>query len=98
MLRIPLASSGDITMENHPFKDWVYEWDGAAHPEGEGDITSVSVPDGLDYSPVEVRQYKLNLVLRRCWLMYQRRKRSSNGKVMFQGTHQTPTKARLAAM
>ena len=57
------GSDGDITMETHPFKDWVYEWDGAAHPEGEGDITfRIRSYDGLDYSPIVVRQYKLNLV------------------------------------
>ena len=57
------GSDGDITMETHPFKNWVYEWDGAAHPEGEGDITfRIRSYDGLDYSPVVVRQYKLNLV------------------------------------
>ena len=48
---------------NHPFKNWVYEWDMSAHPEGEGDITfRIRSYDGLDYSPIEVRQYKLNLV------------------------------------
>ena len=57
------GSNGDITMANHPYKDWLFEWDLSAHPEGEGDVTfRIRSYDGLDYSPVEVRQYKLNLV------------------------------------
>ena len=38
------GSSGDITMENHPFKDWVYEWDGAAHPKVRATSPSVFAP------------------------------------------------------
>jgi hypothetical protein len=33
------GANGVITMANHPFKDWSFEWDMSAHPEGEGDVT-----------------------------------------------------------
>ena len=57
------GADGEITLANHPFKDWSFDWDLSAHPEGEGDVTfRVRSYDGLDYSPVEVRKYKLNLV------------------------------------
>ena len=86
------GSNGDITMENHPFKDWVYEWDGAAHPEGEGDITfRIRSYDGLDYSPVEVRQYKLNLVAPTILVdIPTEGSVHQNGKVLFQGTASDP--------
>ena len=86
------GSNGDITMENHPFKDWVYEWDGAAHPEGEGDITfRIRSYDGLDYSPVEVRQYKLNLVAPSLLVdVPTTGSVHQTGKVMFQGTASDP--------
>ena len=57
------GSGGEITKSNHPFKTWAFDWEMSAHPEGEGDVTfRVRSYDGLDYSPVEVRKYKLNLV------------------------------------
>ena len=86
------GSNGDITMENHPFKNWVYEWDGAAHPEGEGDITfRIRSYDGLDYSPVEVRQYKLNLVPPTILVdVPTEGSVHQNGKVLFQGTASDP--------
>jgi len=56
-------SGGVITKSNHPFKTWNFDWEMSGHPEGEGDVTfRVRSYDGLDYSPVEVRKYKLNLV------------------------------------
>ena len=57
------GAAGMITKSNHPFKTWNFDWEMSAHPEGEGDVTfRVRSYDGLDYSPVEVRKYKLNLV------------------------------------
>lgn len=57
------GAGGEITLSNHPFKAWSFDWDLSAHPEGEGDVTfRVRSYDGLDYSPIEVRKYKLNLV------------------------------------
>jgi hypothetical protein len=57
------GAGGEITLANHPFKTWSFDWDLSAHPEGEGDVTfRVRSYDGLDYSPIEVRKYKLNLV------------------------------------
>ena len=86
-------------METHPFKDWVYEWDGAAHPEGEGDITfRIRSYDGLDYSPIEVRQYKLNLVAPTLLVdVPTEGSEHQTGKILFQGTASDPTVERLAA-
>lgn len=86
------GANGEITMETHPFKDWVYEWDGAAHPEGEGDITfRIRSYDGLDYSPVEVRQFKLNLVPPTILVdIPTEGSEHRNGKVLFQGTASDP--------
>ena len=86
------GANGEITMETHPFKDWVYEWDGAAHPEGEGDITfRIRSYDGLDYSPIEVRQYKLNLVPPTILVdVPTQGSVHQNGKVLFQGTASDP--------
>ena len=86
------GANGVITMETHPFKDWVYEWDGAAHPEGEGDITfRIRSYDGLDYSPIEVRQYKLNLVPPTILVdVPTQGSVHQNGKVLFQGTASDP--------
>ena len=86
------GANGEITMETHPFKDWVYEWDGSAHPEGEGDITfRIRSYDGLDYSPIEVRQYKLNLVPPTILVdVPTQGSVHQNGKVLFQGTASDP--------
>jgi hypothetical protein len=86
------GANGEITMETHPFKDWVYEWDGAAHPEGEGDITfRIRSYDGLDYSPIEVRQYKLNLVPPTILVdVPTEGSVHQNGRVLFQGTASDP--------
>lgn len=86
------GANGQITMETHPFKDWVYEWDGAAHPEGEGDITfRIRSYDGLDYSPIEVRQYKLNLVPPTILVdVPTEGSVHQNGRVLFQGTASDP--------
>ena len=86
------GANGEITMETHPFKNWVYEWDGAAHPEGEGDITfRIRSYDGLDYSPIEVRQYKLNLVPPTILVdVPTQGSVHQNGKVLFQGTASDP--------
>ncbi len=86
------GANGEITMANHPFKEWSFEWDMSAHPEGEGDVTfRVRSYDGLDYSPVEVRQYKLNLVPPTILVdVPLSGSEHSNGKVLFQGTASDP--------
>ena len=86
------GSNGEITMANHPFKDWVFNWDMSAHPEGEGDVTfRIRSYDGLDYSPVEVRQYKLNLVAPTILVdVPTSGSAHSTGKVLFQGTASDP--------
>ena len=68
-------------------------------PEGEGDITfRIRSYDGLDYSPVEVRQFKLNLVPPTILVdiptdgsVHQ------NGKVLFQGTASDPYQGTLGS-
>ena len=86
------GSSGDITMANHPNKEWSFDWDMSAHPEGESDVTfRVRSYDGLDYSPVEVRQYKLNLVPPTILVdVPSTGSTHSTGKVLFQGTASDP--------
>ena len=86
------GANGAITMQTHPFKDWVYEWDGSAHPEGEGDITfRIRSFDGLDYSPIEVRQYKLNLVAPTLLVdVPTEGSVHTTGRVLFQGTASDP--------
>jgi hypothetical protein len=87
-----VSGASEITMANHPFKDWVFEWDMSAHPEGEGDVTfRIRSFDGLDYSPVEVRQYKLNLVAPTILVdVPTAGSAHNNGKVLFQGTASDP--------
>ena len=68
-------------------------------PSGEGDITfRIRSYDGLDYSPVEVRQFKLNLVPPTILVdiptdgsVHQ------NGKVLFQGTASDPYQGTLGS-
>ena len=86
------GSNGEITIANHPFKDWAFDWDMSAHPEGEGDVTfRVRSYDGLDYSPVEVRQYKLNLVAPTILVdVPNTGSVHTNGKVLFEGTASDP--------
>ena len=86
------GSNGDVTMENHPFKDWAFDWDMSAHPAGEGDVTfRIRSYDGLDYSPVEVRQYKLNLVPPTTYVDIPNTGTThTTGKVMFQGSATDP--------
>tara|TARA_X000001036_G_scaffold169291_1_gene160226 strand:- start:38492 stop:42898 length:4407 start_codon:yes stop_codon:yes gene_type:complete len=86
------GANGVITMENHPFKDWSFDWDMSAHPEGEGDVTfRVRSYDGLDYSPVTVRLYKLNLVAPTIVVdVPNTGSTHTNGKVLFQGTASDP--------
>ncbi len=86
------GAGGEITKSNHPFKSWSFDWEMSAHPEGEGDVTfRVRSYDGLDYSPVEVRKYKLNLVAPTI-LVDSPNDGSSheNGKVTFTGTASDP--------
>jgi len=55
-------SGGIITKESYPFSSWSFDWDLSNYPEGEGDVTfKVRSYDGLEYSPLTVRKYKLNL-------------------------------------
>ena len=86
------SGTSEITMANHPFKDWVFEWDMSAHAEGEGDVTfRIRSYDGLDYSPIEVRQYKLNLVAPTILVdVPNTGSVHSTGKVLFQGTASDP--------
>ena len=86
------GANGAITMANHPFKDWSFSWDMSAHPEGEGDVTfRIRSYDGLDYSPVEVRQFKLNLVPPTILVdVPNSGSTHSNGKILFQGTASDP--------
>ena len=85
-------SQGMITKLNHPFKTWSFDWEMSGHPQGEGDVTfRVRSYDGLDYSPVEVRKYKLNLVPPSI-LVNSPNDGSyhENGKVTFTGTASDP--------
>ena len=86
------GANGEITMANHPYKDWSFDWDMSAHPEGEGDVTfRIRSYDGLDYSPVEVRQFKLNLVAPTILVdVPTSGSAHSTGKVLFQGTASDP--------
>ena len=86
------GANGEITKSNHPFKTWSFNWDLSAHPEGEGDVTfRVRSYDGLDYSPIEVRKYKLNLVAPS--ILVETPNDGSlhdNGKLTFTGTASDP--------
>ena len=55
-------SGGEITQAKFPFSTWSFNYDMSEYAEGEGDVTfRVRSFDGLDYSPVTVKRYKLNL-------------------------------------
>ena len=55
-------SNGVITQASYPFSTWAFEYDMSNHAEGEGDVTfRVRSFDGLEYSPITVKKYKLNL-------------------------------------
>ena len=55
-------SGGVITKEIYPFSTWTFNWDMSTYSEGEGDVTfKVRSFDGLEYSPITVRKFKLNL-------------------------------------
>ena len=55
-------SGGEITQGSYPFSTWAFQYDMSNHPEGEGDVTfRIRSFDGLDYSPISVKKYKLNL-------------------------------------
>jgi len=86
------GAGGVITEENHPFKTWSFDWDMSAHPEGEGDVTfRVRSYDGLDYSPVDSRLFKLNLVPPQLLLdVPNSGSTHSTGNVLFQGTASDP--------
>ena len=86
------GAGSEITLSNHPFKAWSFTWDLSAHPEGEGDVTfRVRSYDGLDYSPVEVRKYKLNLVAPTILVDTPNDGSShDSGKVIFSGTASDP--------
>jgi hypothetical protein len=86
------GAGGEITLSNHPFKSWSFDWDLSAHPEGEGDVTfRVRSYDGLDYSPIEVRKYKLNLVAPTILVETPNDGSShDNAKVTFTGTANDP--------
>ena len=55
-------SGGEITQATFPFSTWSFDYDMSDYAEGEGDVSfRVRSFDGLDYSPVTVKKYKLNL-------------------------------------
>jgi len=55
-------SGGEITQGSYPFSTWSFQYDMSDHAEGEGDVTfRIRSFDGLDYSPITVKKYKLNL-------------------------------------
>ena len=90
---IDASGAGDmISKSNHPFKVWNFDWEMSSHPEGEGDVTfRVRSYDGLDYSPVEVRKYKLNLVAPSILVNSPTTGSThDNGKVTFVGTASDP--------
>ncbi len=86
------GAGSEITKSNHPFNTWTFDWEMSAHPDGEGDVTfRVRSYDGLDYSPVEVRKYKLNLVAPSILVNTPNDGTShDNGKVTFTGTASDP--------
>jgi len=86
------GANGELTKENHPFKSWSFIWDLSAHPEGESDVTfRIRSYDGLDYSPVEVRKFKLNLVPPTLYLNEPLDGSThTNGKILFTGTASDP--------
>ena len=54
------GANGEVTMNNHPFKTWSFEWDMANHFEE--DITfRVRSYDGIEESIVMTRVFKLNI-------------------------------------
>ena len=54
------ASAGHVTRFNHPFSSWYYEFD-MSSLAGEGDYTfEFRAFDGIDYSPIVERTFKLN--------------------------------------
>ena len=86
------GANGELTKENHPFKTWSFDWDLSAHPDGESDVTfRIRSYDGLDYSPIEVRKFKLNLVPPTLYLNEPLDGSThSNGKILFTGTASDP--------
>ena len=55
-------SGGVITKEIYPFSTWTFNWDMSSYSEGEGDVSfKVRSYDGLEYSPITIRKFKLNL-------------------------------------
>ena len=86
------GANGELTKENHPFKSWSFQWDLSAHPEGESDVTfRIRSYDGLDYSPVEVRKFKLNLVPPTLYLNEPLDGSThTNGNILFTGTASDP--------
>ena len=54
-------SGGLITKEIYPFSTWTFDWD-MFHIQKVRDVTfKVRSYDGLEYSPITVRKFKLNL-------------------------------------
>lgn len=86
------GANGELTKDNHPFKSWSFTWDLSAHPEGESDVTfRIRSYDGLDYSPVEVRKFKLNLVPPTLYLNEPLDGSThTNGQILFTGTASDP--------
>jgi len=53
------ASYGEVTRDNHPFKDWYYELDMSQMAEGDY-VFQFRAFDGIDYSPISIISVKLN--------------------------------------
>ena len=53
------SSYGEVTRDNHPFKDWYYELDMSQMAEGDY-VFQFRAFDGIDYSPISMISVKLN--------------------------------------
>jgi hypothetical protein len=62
-MKLATDSSGagsDVTYNNHPFRNWYFEYDMSDRPENDYTFQFRSF-DGIDYSPVVTRKIKLNI-------------------------------------
>ena len=53
------SSYGEVTRDNHPFKEWYYELDMSQMAEGDY-VFQFRAFDGIDYSPISMITVKLN--------------------------------------
>lgn len=52
-------AGGEVTYNNHPFRNWYFSYDMSDQPEGDYTFEFRSF-DGIDYSPITTRTIKLN--------------------------------------